>query len=207
MTDTKQPDWDKQYAIQQTPWDKGEAAPPLQDWLAANPDRLKGRVMVPGCGLGHDIRAITAAEPTADVVGLDISRLAVEAARAIPPRGTERYREGDLFDLPEGMLEAFDWIFEHTCFCAIDPRQRDDYVTAVWTSLRPGGKLLGLFYLDPYDEEHLPGEGPPHGCTIDELEKRFEQSGRFRFETREVPKRAFEGREEREYLIEMTRLE
>ena len=202
-----QPDWDKQYAIQETPWDKGAAAPPLVDWLTANPGRLGGRVMVPGCGLGHDMRAIVAADPEAEVVGLDISPLAVEAARAIPPAGKERYREGNLFDLPEGMLEAFDWIFEHTCYCAIDPVLRDDYVSAVWTALRPGGRILALFYLDPYDDEHAPGGGPPHGCTVEELEQRFEQSGRFRFETREVPKRAFEGREDREYLVEMTRLD
>lgn len=202
-----QPDWNHQYAINETPWDKGAPAPPLLDWLSAQQGRMTGRVMVPGCGLGHDMRAIVEREPDAEVVGLDISPLAIETALSIPPAGKERYCEGDLFDLPEGMLEAFDWIFEHTCFCAIDPEQRDDYVTAVRAALRPGGKILGLFYLDPYDDEHAPGGGPPHGCTVEELKERFEQSGLFHFVSEEIPESAFEGREGREYLVEMTRVE
>ena len=32
----------------------------------------------------------------------------------------------DLFD-PEAVQGRFDWIFEHACFCAIQPERRGDY--------------------------------------------------------------------------------
>lgn len=200
-----QPDWEQHYRDEHTPWDKGEPAPPLVDWLAAHPGEMTGRVLAPGCGLGHDVRAIAGADPAAELVGLDISPTAVKLAREIPPVNEERYREGDLFDLPEGMLEAFDWVWEHTCFCAIDPDRRDDYVLAVWTALRPGGQLLGVFYLDPYDDEHQPGGGPPHGCTLEELAARFESGGRFEIVETHRPTSSYDGRENRELLVRMRR--
>jgi SAM-dependent methyltransferase len=201
-----QPDWEQHYRDQFTPWDKGVPAPPLVDWLAAHPGEISGRVLVPGCGLGHDARAIAASHQDAEVVGLDLSPTAVAMAREIPPVNGERYKEGDLFDLPEGMLAAFDWVWEHTCFCAIDPTMREDYVRAVWTALRPGGQLLGVFYLDPYDDEHQPGGGPPHGSSQAELEERFVKSGRFEMVEQFVPANAYPGREGRELLVRMRRV-
>lgn len=202
-----QPDWDQHYVDDHTPWDKGEPAPPLIEWLKKHPGVLTGRVLVPGCGLGHDVRALAGSHPEAEAVGLDLSPTAIQMAREFPQVNGERYRAGDLFDLPEGMLEAFDWVFEHTCFCAIDPDLRDDYVRAVWTALKPGGQLLGIFYFDPYDEEHQPGEGPPHGCSREELKERFEESGRFRLVSIDIPETAYEGREQREGLVRMERVD
>lgn len=200
------PDWDQHYRDGFTPWDKGAPAPPLVEWLAMHPGELRGRVLAIGCGLGHDVRALAASHPGVEAVGLDLSPTAVAMAREIPTVNAERYKEGDLFDLPEGMLEAFDWIWEHTCFCAIDPDRREDYVRAVWTALRPGGQLLGVFYLDPYDDEHQPGGGPPHGTSLAELEERFVQSGRFEIVDHAVPQTAYEGREGRERVVRMRRV-
>ena len=61
----------------------------------------------------------------------------------------------------------FDWVFEHTLFCAIQPNQRDDYVRAVVRWLKPGGQYLAVNYLIP-DED-----GPPFGTTREELLQRF----------------------------------
>ena len=202
-----QPDWEQHYRDQFTPWDKGEPAPPLTEWLGIHPGVMTGRVLVPGCGMGHDVRAITAAETASEVVGLDISPTAIILAREFPAVGAERYKEGDLFDLPEGMLEAFDWVWEHTCFCAIDPELRDAYVRAVWTALRPSGQVLGVFYRDPYDDEHRPGGGPPHGCTLEELEERFVKSGRFEIVEHAEPTVAYEGRAGRELVVWMRRVD
>jgi len=35
----------------------------------------------------------------------------------------------------------FDWIFEHTLFCAIDPSERELYVKAVLRWLKPGALI------------------------------------------------------------------
>lgn len=200
-----QPDWESLYQQNHTPWDKGEAAPPLLDWLEANPGPRLGRVLVPGCGRGHDVRALAARDGSEEVVGLDLSPSAVALALVHPPVGRERYELGDLFDLGQAHLARYDWIWEHTCFCAIDPGRRLDYVVAVHAALRPHGSLLGVFYLDPYDDEHRPGGGPPHGCTLEELSDLFESGGRFRIEESFVPGRAYAGREGRERLVRMRR--
>lgn len=202
-----QPDWNQHYLEGDTPWDKGEAAPPLLEWLAAHPDEPAGRILVPGCGLGHDVRALASHRPGAEVIGLDISPLAVERARGIPPAGRERYVAGDFFRIGQGGSEtsglagAHDWIWEHTCFCAIDPAMRADYVRSAHAALVPGGQLLGVFYLDPYDEEHRPGEGPPHGATLEELDELFAGGGLFVREESYVPGKSYPGREGRERVI------
>jgi SAM-dependent methyltransferase len=61
----------------------------------------------------------------------------------------------------------FDWVFEHTMFCAIQPGQRDDYVQALLRWLKPGGQYLAVNYLIP------DRDGPPFGTTRDELWQRF----------------------------------
>ncbi len=198
-------DWDQHYRERHTPWDKGAPSPPLLEWLAANPSAIRGRVLVPGSGLGHDVRALAALPEVAEAVGLDLSPTAVARAAELPRVGAEVHRVGDLFDLDAAHLAAYDWLWEHTCFCAIDPSRRDDYVAAVHSALKPGGHLLGVFYLDPYDDEHRPGGGPPHGTSLEELETRFAGSGRFAIVESYVPQRAYPGREGLERVVRMAR--
>lgn len=191
--------WEDLYLKGETPWDKGAPSPGLVAYLEEN--EVAGRVLVPGCGLGHDVRALAA--HGADVEGLDLSPTAVERADKVEKAVAERYRLGDLFALEEELAGAFDWVWEHTCFCAIDPERRREYVRAVKEVLKEGGRLLGVFYLDPYDDEHEPRGGPPHGCTLDEIDSLFGAD----FEILEswVPEKAYEGREGRERMVLMVK--
>lgn len=156
-------DWEAHYQAKDTPWDKGEPSPGLVDWLATHPAAPRGTVLVPGCGLGHDVRAWAAAGFHA--TGFDIAPSAVERARvAGMPERTE-FRLGDfLADEPHA---PFDWVFEHTCFCAIQPSQREDYVRAVLRWLKPDGHYLAVNYFIP-DKE-----GPPFGVDREEIWARF----------------------------------
>jgi cyclopropane fatty-acyl-phospholipid synthase-like methyltransferase len=61
----------------------------------------------------------------------------------------------------------FDWIFEHTLFCAIQPEERDKYGEAVLRWLKPQGCYLAVNYLIP-DKD-----GPPFGTTREEVWSRF----------------------------------
>lgn len=185
-------DWEAQYQKGETPWEKGAPSPGLVDFLVEQ--RVEGRVLVPGCGLGHDVRALAA--QGAEVVGLDIAPSAVEAARATPAVGGERYELGNLFALPEPMRGAFDWVWEHTCFCAIDPSLRAAYVEAVHGALKPGGHLLAIFYLDPGNES--PDEGPPFEVSLAELDRLF--LPRFELLREWLPAHAYPGREGREWM-------
>ena len=191
-------DWDRRYQTGDTPWEKGAPAPPLLEWLARR-GPLQGKILVPGCGLGYDVRAIANASRTAQVVGLDISPSALEQARRFALAGVETYELADLFDLPADCIGRFDWIFEHTCFCAIDPRQRPEYVRVVTGALRPAGSLLAIFFLNPRGPSEAPEEGgPPFGVSRDELAQLF--TAHFELVEELRPSAAYPGREGREVI-------
>ena len=183
-------DWEARYLSGETPWEKGAPHPALVTFLKSDP--VRGRVLVPGCGIGHDVRALAA---TADeVIGLDIAPAAIRAAKLHPAIGGESYVRGDLFALPAAMRGSFDCVFEHTCFCAIDPGRRADYVSAVEGALRPGGLLLAIFYMEPGLD---PGEtGPPFGTSKTELDSLFR--ARFSLVKEWQPAATYAGREGRE---------
>ena len=183
-------DWNRRYIEGDTPWDKGDSHPALGIEVARS--ALAGRVLVPGCGTGHDVRALAA--QGMDVTGLDIAPLALEKARAHPRVGREEYVLGDLFAFPTGFENSFDGVFEHTCFCAINPAQRADYVNVVSSVLKPGGRLLAVFFLDPGHD----GDGPPFGCTTEEIAGLFAPSFRLLDEYADIP--TFPEREGRELL-------
>ncbi len=185
-------DWEDHYQRQETPWDKGAASPGLVDFLTAEP--IRGSVLAPGCGLGHDVRALAARVDK--VVGIDIAPSAIAAAEAFPKVGCERYEQADLFALPEHLRGAFDWVWEHTCFCAIDLGMRARYVEAVASALKPSGQLLAVFYLDP--GQALATDGPPFETTLCELDRLF--SARFEMILEWTPVRTFPGRERKEWM-------
>jgi SAM-dependent methyltransferase len=183
-------DWEERYQRGETPWEKGRAHPELLAFLRRH--SMPGRVLVPGCGHGHDVRALAASAD--EVIGIDIAESAIAAAESYPVVGGERYVLGDFFALGGKLRGEFDWVFEHTCFCAIDPGQRSAYVSSVAAALRPGGHLLAIFYLNPGLD---PGEsGPPFGVTAKELDERF--SPDFELLAEWVPDETFPGREEGE---------
>ena len=112
-------DWNSRYADDDTPWDKGGAHPVLADMISRCP--LSGRVLVPGCGTGHDVREL--ARHGLAVTGLDVAPLAIARARAYDKVADESYELGDFFALGPDTDACFDGLFEHTCFCAIDPER------------------------------------------------------------------------------------
>jgi SAM-dependent methyltransferase len=150
---------------------------------------ISGQVLVPGSGTGHDVRAI--AGLGVRVIGLDISPTAISIARSFPNVAGETYEIGDLFQLPVSWHGSFDWVVEHTCFCAIDPISRPEYVRAVAELLRPGGYYFAVFYLNPRTDY-----GPPFGITHAEIDELFE--ARFMLVEEWIPSRAFSEREGRE---------
>lgn len=154
--------WEHLYRDDEAGWEIGRAAPPLANYFAArSPAGL--RTLVIGCGRGHEARML--AGLGARVTAIDISTRAIAAARAATPAGTAvEFRVHDLF-VPLG--ERFDLVVEHTCFCAIEPERRDEYVARMAGALVDGGALVGLFY-----DHGRPG-GPPHTTSEPELRERF----------------------------------
>jgi methyl halide transferase len=157
--------WEARYQSKDMPWEKGAPSPGLVDFLAAHPGLVPGSVCVPGCGTGHDVR--TWAHAGFRAFGFDIApsaiRLATEATRAA--KLSAEFQLADFLRAEPPFL--FDWVFEHTLFCAIQPDERDAYVQAVLRWLKPQGQYLAVNYLIP------DRDGPPFGTTRKELWRRF----------------------------------
>lgn len=189
-------DWNACYQRSETPWDKGVATPILEEVAAAHPELFAGRVLVPGCGTGHDARWL--ADRGCEVTGADISTLALERARALDPGNRVTFRLVDVLNLPPDMRGAHDLVWEHTCLCALDPAVRTAYALGVKSALKPGGVVAGVFFMNP---EMDPGEqGPPFGIPLDELESLWRDAG-FEIVDSWVPATGYEGRVGRERAV------
>ncbi len=161
--------WAQIYADGGDRWERGEPAPPLARWVTGPDAPPPGRALVPGCGRGHEALMLAAAGW--QVTGLDLVAAPLADARAAAAgRGLEervRFEQGDFFARSTELAGSFDLMLEHTCYCAIDPKRRDDYADAAVRVLAPGGRLAGLFWACGNDS------GPPWACSQEELEARF----------------------------------
>jgi cyclopropane fatty-acyl-phospholipid synthase-like methyltransferase len=158
-------EWEHRYQSGDMPWEKGEASPGLLDFLAAHSDLPKGTVAVPGCGTGHDVRAW--AQAGFNAWGFDLAPSAIRLSEEKTHSAGLEAQFKQLDFLTEPPPRTFDWVFEHTLFCAIEPQRRDDYVRALLSWLKPEGMFLAVHYMIS------DREGPPFGVPQFEVMERF----------------------------------
>jgi len=196
-------DWNARYLSNDTPWDKGAHTPILDEIESRHPGIFSGRsILVPGCGTGYDARWIAA--QGAEVTGIDIAPLAIEQARELDPGETVRFTVADFLDPAPALTGAFDLLWEHTCFCALDPALRPAYFKAARQILAPGGMVVGVFFINPEMDE---GEsGPPFGIDAKKLEADWKDTG---FEQMDpwVPAAGFDGRVGRELVMLLRKID
>jgi SAM-dependent methyltransferase len=220
--------WEGLYAGGQDGWELGGPAPPLIDWLdrggsfaaeepagepaasgpPASGDRgslpprwssgVAARVAVPGCGRGHDARLL--ARKGYRVWAFDFAEAATAEARRLAARESVdvTIEQRDVFALPEAYRGAFDGVWEYTCFCAIDPSRRAEYVDVLRAVLRPGGTLLACFY--PIREGY---DGPPFPVRVAEVERLLAPG--FRVVDSGPPGRSADRRQGLEHLVRAVR--
>lgn len=183
--------WEQRYQTRDMPWEKGEPSPGLVDFLAQHPKLPGATVCVPGGGTGHD--ALAWAHAGFRVYGYDLAPSAVRLSRQRSQdlAMSAEFRETDF--LRDEPPFQFDWLFEHTLFCAIQPNERGLYVKAVQRWLKPGGNYLAVNYMITDDDE-----GPPFCVTREELLKRF--SPGFALKADWLP-RSYPNREGREWMF------
>ena len=159
--------WDGLYAEGQDGWELGGPSPVLSAWLAGG-GRFdpRARIAVPGCGRGHDVRLL--ARQGYRAVGFDFAAAAVAEARGLAAtQGVDAtFEQRDVFTLGRDYRETFDGVWEYTCFCAIDPGRRAEYVDMLRITLKQGGTLLACFY--PLRDGD---DGPPFPVARDEVER------------------------------------
>lgn len=163
--------WEERFRAGNTPWDRGACAPQLAAWLSSGA-LTPCRILVPGCGAGHEVAALAAAG--FEVTGLDYALAAIERtdARLRASGASATLVEADaLAWRPE---RAFDAVYEQTCLCALYPDHWRAYADQLHRWLQPGGRLYGLFMQLPRaGAAHGAIEGPPYHCDINAMRALF----------------------------------
>jgi len=186
-------DWRETWRAGVTPWDAGTSPPALRS-LVDRGAVPSGRVLVPGCGTGYDLA--TLARTDREVVGIDLSEDARKAFLAAHPDlpGSVVYEVADFFSYaPAG---GFDFVWDYTFFCALDPGQRTSWSQAMKRLVNPGGVLATLLF--PFEDPISETQGPPWPVNTS-MVRSYVEDGFEELETAEVD-RTHPGREGKERL-------
>jgi SAM-dependent methyltransferase len=157
--------WQELYLEGRDGWEMGGPHPSLVH-LVETTAPPRGRVAVPGCGRGHDVRLL--ARHGYEAVGFDFADAALGEARELARREgvTAAFEPRDIFTLGREWAQAFDGIWEYTCYCAIDPRRRAEYLRVMAAIVKPGGWFLGCFF-----PVRPGGGGPPFPVRLAEVRR------------------------------------
>lgn len=156
-------EWSLSYTSGRTPWDMRRPHPELVSRLQADPtlgSGTVGRVLVPGCGRGHDALALAS-------VGWDVT--AVDIADALAPDTGRRLEDaGVRFEVADALAAtgSYQMVFDHTFFCALEPTERHRFGVMVDSILDTGGVIASVVF--PLGRPLAEG-GPPYGMTADDL--------------------------------------
>ncbi len=116
--------WQADYERGTDGWDLREPTPAFQH-LASGKQIPPGRMIVPGAGRGYDAREF--ARNGFQVMAVDFAPHVIrEMQRLADPLAPVDNTQSDIFALPQSLNGSFDYVLEHTCFCAIDPARRGD---------------------------------------------------------------------------------
>ena len=162
------PSWDQSYvAGARPPWDIGRPQPAFV--RLANADLLAGRVLDAGCGTGE--QTLLAASVGAHAVGVDLSPLAIERARAkAAARGIKaRFEVADALNLADLGL-TFDTVIDSGLFHVFDDADRARYVESLASVLHRGGTCYLMCFSD-----RQPGTVGPRRVSEGELRAAFDQ--------------------------------
>ena len=185
--------WRSLYAQGGDRWELGGPSPSLEAHLARRP-LPPGVVAVPGCGRGHDARLL--ARLGHHVLAFDFVADTLRVARELAERDDSpvTFEERDVFGLAAVYPAIFDGVWEYTCFCAIDPRRRPEYVDVLAAILKPGGWILACFF--PMGDK--PG-GPPFAVNEGEVRELLALS--FELVEDYAPTVSPENRQGREWMV------
>lgn len=156
--------WQSRYDQGKTGWDRGQPNSMLEQWIA-NKVLMPSRVLIPGCGRGHEV--IRLAQLGFDVTGVDFAPSAVRHLQAelLQRNLIATVHQSDVFEFDDE--QGFDFIYEQTCLCAIAPTRWQEYERKLRQWLRPRGQLLALFMQSGKRTE------PPYSCELEEMRTLF----------------------------------
>ena len=133
--------WNQRYASGETPWVLHKIPATLRSFLKRT--RRKGRVLIPGCGTDHGVIKVFA-DAGFEVTAIDFSPVALAETKKGLGNFHGKIIRVDFFKSDFG--RRFDLVYERTLLCAMHPRRWARYAKRVAELLRPGGKLIGIFF-------------------------------------------------------------
>jgi hypothetical protein len=154
-------------------WDREAPSPLLLQYIRTPGIIPDGRALVPGCGRGYDVAALCS--DRREVIGLDLSQKAVDAANeylstlsgeVFPHRSHGKVECRSFFDLKPDINpqeDSFDFVYDYTFLCALDPSIRGDWANKMAEIIKPGGILLTLIFPIWTIEKH---GGPPFQVSL-----------------------------------------
>lgn len=168
-------DWDSVYRQQGVfegppPWNIGEPQPELAALIAEG--KISGDVLDAGCGVAE--LSLTLAERGYTVVGIDLTPVAIDAAKqSAQVRGlsTASFYQADItaFDqYPPGSEGRFDTIVDSTLFHALPVESRDGYLSSIHRAAAPGAR----YYVLVFAMGTFPPEAEAKPNEVDEAELR-----------------------------------
>lgn len=142
--------WTNRYNQGQTGWDIGNISTPIKEYI----DQLESKnikILIPGAGNSHEAQYIWEnGFHNVHVLDISASPLA-NLKKRVPDFPDNQLIKGDFFE-HEGQ---YDLIIEQTFFCSFLPSEtnRSQYASKMHSLLKPGGKLVGLWFNFPLDKK------------------------------------------------------
>ena len=183
--------WNEIYLSGKMGWDIGYPATPLIEYF----NQLQNKnikILIAGAGNAYEAEYLHKNSFTRVFV-LDFSDEAINSFKRRVPDFPEKHLVQQDFFEHEGKYEL---ILEQTFFCALNPKLRENYVRKMYELLEDEGKLVGLLFEDPLNDDK-----PPYGGSFAEYKELF---GRFfTFHTFERAYNSIKPRAGRELFINL----
>jgi len=160
--------WTQRYRNKSTGWDVGYPTTPIKNYIDQLGDKTIA-ILIPGAGNAYEAEYLFK-NKFSNCKVIDISNAPLEAfKKRVPLFPQKNVIQGDFFE-HQG---AYDLILEQTFFCSFPPTadNRNAYAKKAFELLKPGGKLVGLWFDVPLTTDMLKR---PFGGTIDEYKSYFD---------------------------------
>ena len=157
--------WEKRYSDNNIPWDTETTTPALINSINHSSSK---KIAILGCGYSKD--SIFLAKKNHSVYSIDFAAKPIDYLNDIKKReslDTLFPIQKDIFETKSEYSNFFDIVLEYTCFCAIDPQRRIEYINSVNRILNKNGQFIALFF--PIERREKDSDkGPPFYVNLDE---------------------------------------
>jgi len=185
--------WEIRYQNDDIGWDVGEITPPLKAYFDQLEDKSLS-ILIPGAGNSYEAEYLHKLGFT-NIVVVDIAPTAILKFKdRVEDFPKPHIINANFFELSG----RFDIIIEQTFFCAIDKNLRSSYAEQAYKLLNLKGKIVGLMFDAPLNEDQ-----PPFGGSVSEYQTYFNPL--FHIQIMDAAKNSIKSRAGREVFVKMVK--